>query len=188
MKQALIILSLLLIFLFQSSCNGRNNSKKIALQQCRTLGDESILYARANYVKLFNSINPKKFNSSYLKIKDFDHLRHRKMINTYDIAVNKLKPKDPISQSLLNSCRELSSFTKNFVDKAYPQAISFKNKSKLNPLTDEFFIEINKIVKFDNSIGKYDINFMSFKQYVDSYEIAINHYIKTYKSELQESN
>lgn len=181
MKQILIILSLLFIFTFQSSCDSRANSKKATLQQCKTLGDESILYARANYVKLFNSINPEKFKSSFQKIKDFDQKRHRSIINTYDIAVRKIKTEDPISQKLLKSCKELSKFTQEFVDKAYPRAISFKNQSKLDPLADDFFLEINKIVKFDHTIGKYDEDFISFKQYVNAYEAAVSQFFERNK-------
>jgi len=188
MKHVLIIVSLLTIFIIQNSCNSQSNTKKVALQQCRTLGDESILYARANYVKLFNTINPEKFNSSYQKVKDFDYIRHRNMINTYDIAVQKLKPNDSVSKALLKSCKGLAKFSKELVDQAYPSAISFKEKSKLDPLTDDFFLEINKLVKFDHTIGKYEKGFISFKQHVSAYEVAVNNYISKFKSELSEEN
>lgn len=185
MKSILIIFSLTLILLMQSSCNSSN--KKMVLQQCMTLGDESILYARANYVKLFHEINPEKFHDSYKKVKNFNHLAHRNTINTYDIAVRKLKVKDPVSKSLLQACKNLSDFSKNLADQAYPQAISFKNKSKLSPLTDKFFLEINKIVKFDHSIGKYNKYFISFKVHVKNYERAVKKYAKKFKVELPEN-
>jgi len=182
MKSVLIIFSLALILLLQSSCDSL--SKKTVLLQCMTLGNESILYARANYVKLFHSINPEKFNDSYAKVKDFNHITHRNVINNYDIAVRKLEVKDPISKSLLQSCKDLSDFSRHFVDQAYPRAISFKNKSRLSPLTDKYFLEINKIVKFDHSIGKYKKDFISFKVRVKNYKSAVKNYVEKFKLEL----
>lgn len=186
MKSVLTIFFIIFIVFAQSGCNSNRLSKKIVLQQCKILGDESILYARANYVKLFHIINPDKFSEPYQHIKDFDHITHRNVINTYDIAVRKLKAKDPISLTLLKSCKDLAKFSTNFVDQAYPRAITFKNNSKLGPLTDNFFLEINKIVKFDHSIGKYKKGFTSFKQRVKNYEVAIQHYLKKFKAEISE--
>ncbi len=184
MKHSLILLSLSLLLLFQNSCDNSTSSKQTIFKQCSTLGDESIAYARANYVKLFNAINPEKFSSSYQKVKDFDNVSHRNIINTYDVAVRKLK-KDPASTRLIQSCLSLAQFSKNFVDQTYPRAITFKEESKLDPLSDEFFLEINKIVKFDHTIGHYDKSFISFKQRVEDYERIKEKYKATFKSDLE---
>ena len=183
MNRVLIFITFTLLLFSQSSCNSRN--KITTLQKCTTLGNESILYARANYIKLFNIINPDKFSDSYQKVKNFDHVRHRNVINTYDIAVRKLKEKDPISKRLIKSCKALAEFSTNFVDQSYPRAITFKEKSKMDPLTDNFFLEINKIVKFDHTIGHYKKSFTSFKKCVEVYEDAVKQYVEKYKSELE---
>ena len=164
----------------------QNQSKKTLLSQCKTLGDEAILYARANYVKLFYEINPEKFADAYNKVKDFNNVTHRNIIDTYNIAVQKLEAKDPVSKSFLESCKALSEFSQKLVDQDYPQAISFKNNSKLNPLTDDFFLEINKIIKFDHNIGEYKNTFIDFKVYVKNYKTALKQFIEKYKNELIE--
>lgn len=177
----LIVTSLLILL---SSCNSTPNNKKIIFQQCQTLGEESIIYARANYVKLFHSINPEKFKDSFGLVKDFDYEKHRNLINTYDLSVKKLKAKDNISKIFLTSCQSLASFSINLVDEDYPQAITFKQNSKLPFLSNTFFVEINKIVKFDRSIGKYNKQFIGFKDRVKSHEIALKVYMETYKAEI----
>ena len=186
-KKQLLIISLAFIVLMQASCNSQQ-SKKTILTQCKTLAEESILYARANYVKLFYEINPDKFLDSYSQVKDFNYESHRNTINNYNMAVSKLKAEDPVSKSFLQSCKELSEFSQQLVDQAYPRAISFKNKSKLSPLADEFFLEINKIIKFDHSIGHYKKSFISFKERVKNYKTALQQYLDKYKTELLEKN
>lgn len=186
MKHASIIIIFALVALLQSGCNA-DTGRKMILQQCEKLGDESILYARANYVKLFHTINPDKFHDSFQQVKDFDDSTHRNVINTYDIAVQKLTAKDPVSINLLQSCKNLASFSKNFVDQAYPRAIAFKNTSKLGRLSDGYFLEINKIVKFDRSIGNYKVRFISFKQRVKTYKTAVKTYRLRFKAELSKN-
>ncbi len=86
------------------------------------------------------------------------------------------------NNDLLNTCKSLSTFSTNFVEENYRLAIN--HMSKNNPLTDEFFIEINKIVKFDNNIGTFDKTKMSFKESVDSYQKAVGDYINHYRKDI----
>jgi len=180
MKLPLKIFSLFLLMLALAGCS--SESRISVLQKCTTLGDESIAYARANYVKLFHYFNAEKFDAPYQKIKDFDHVTHRNVINTYTFAVRKLKAKDPITKSLLFACKSLATFSKNFVDQSYPRAIA--HESADDPLTDKFFTQINQIVKFDNSIGVFDKGAPSFKQYVSNYQKATKQYREKFKAEL----
>jgi len=90
--------------------------------------------------------------------------------------------KDSVTNELLRSCKELSEFSKNFVENDFPTAMNFK--SKKNPATDGFFIEINQIVMFDHNIGSYDKNKGSFKRSVDKYKQAVNNYIKLYRKSI----
>jgi len=175
-----ITLIITLIFSI-TGCNG-NVDRLSVLQKCTTLGDESIAYARANYVKLFHHFNEEKFNIPFQQIKDYDYVTHRNVINTYYIAVRKLKAKDPTTESLLSACKNLSLFSKNFVDQSYPRAIA--HKSQDNPLSDKFFTQINQIVKFDETIGTFDKTMPSFKQQVASYEAARKKYRQKFKNEL----
>ncbi len=147
-----------------------------------TLGDESIVYARANYVKLFHHYNPKKFQESFDKVKNFDYITHRNVINNYDIAVRKLKPRDSVTKSFVSSCKDLAVFSKNLVDQAYPRAIS--HQSENDSLSNAFFNEINSIVKFDDAIGVFSKSDKSFNQYVKIYKDALLNYKNTFKSEL----
>jgi len=197
MNKRLLVIFLAFMFLLQVSCNNQKQlqrpqqqsqqqSKKTILSQCKRLGEESIVYARANYVKLFYEFNPDKFLDSYSQVKDFNYKTHRSAINSYEVEVRKLKVKDPISKSFLQSCKELSEFSQNLVDQSYPRAISFKMNSKLSPLSDEFFLEINKIIKFDHNIGQYKKKFISFKEHVKNYKMALKKYVETYKSEISE--
>jgi len=171
---------LLSISLLPSGC--KQQSQASILQKCSTLANESIVYARANYVKLFHYFNPDKFSEPYLKVKDFDHVTHRNVINTYDIAVRKLQSKDPETSYFISSCLNLSKFSKLLVDQAYPRAIA--HKSKYDHLSDNFFIEINKIVKFDHDIGEFEKKETSFKEYVKNYETATKAYLEKFKEEL----
>lgn len=176
------LLSVFIIFtsLVISGCNGVDRGA--TLQKCKALGDESIVYARANYVKLFHYFNPEKFSEPYRQVEEFDHVTHRNIINTYDIAIRKLRAKDETTKALIAACKSLSNFSKTLVDQSYPRAIS--HKSKFDPLSDNFFIEINQIVKFDHNIGKYDKSNESFKQQVQNYKAALKKYIEKYEAEL----
>jgi len=174
-----ITLSIFLVITV-AACN--SESKLSVLQKCSALGDESIVYARANYVKLFYYFNAEKFNVAYQQVKDFDHVTHRNTINTYDKAVRKIKAKDPITQSFLSACKSLSKFSKNFVDQAYPRAIA--HKSQDDPLSDKFFIQINQIVQFDSKIGVYEKTATSFQEQVFNYKKAKKLYNEKFKLEL----
>lgn len=179
MKPAIKILFFLVIF---SIAGCSSETRLSVLKKCTTLGDESISYARANYVKLFHYFNAEKFDTSYQRIKDYDHVTHRNVINTYTLAVRKLKAKDPVTESLLGACKSLAAFSKNFVDQSYPRAIA--HESQDNPLSDKFFTQINQIVKFDDSIGAFEKNTSSFKQQVLKYQKATKRYRETFKAEL----
>lgn len=180
MKKLLTYSIFALILFSLSACNSESHTS--VLKKCTTLGDESIAYARANYVKLFHHFNPKKFQNTFQKVEEFDNVTHRNVINTYDIAVRKLKAKDPTTKALISACRMLSVFSKDLVDQAYPRAIA--HKSEHDPLTNEFFIEINQIVKFDHNIGEFDKNALSFKHKVEAYEVALKNYINKFQPEL----
>jgi len=145
------------------------------------------VYARAHYVKLFYHFNPDKFAESYKQINDFDSLTHKNTIDTYIRAVDKLhvntkKNHDISTLNLLSACKELSTFSKNFVENIYPKAISYN--SKKDPLTDDFFIEINQYVEFDHNIGVYDKNKSSFKRNVESYKNAVAEYMQNYRKSI----
>ena len=180
MTSANRLFSLLLLMLCLAGCS--KESRFSVLQKCTTLGDESITYARANYVKLFHYFNAEKFDAPYQQIKDYDHITHRNVINTYTLAVRKLKAKDPATKSLLLACKSLATFSKNFVDQSYPRAIA--HESNDDPLSDKFFTQINQIVKFDSSIGVFERDALSFKQYVLNYQKAAKQYRKRFEAEL----
>jgi len=179
----LVLAGVLLLFI--SGCNSVDRFQ--ILKQCTILGDESIVYARAHYVKLFYHFNPEKFIDSYRQIDDFDAVTLKNTIDTYTRAVDKFSTNganvdDVETQNLISACKELSIFSKAFVESTYKQAIN--HKSKNNPLSDEFFIEINQLVKFDHKIGVYDKNTMSFKRSVESYKKAVDTYIKKYRKSI----
>ncbi len=163
-----------------AGCGGE--SRISVLKKCTTLGDESITYARANYVKLFHYFNAEKFDAPYQKIKDYDYITHRNVINTYTLAVRKLKAKDPVTESLLFACKSLATFSKNLVDQSYPRAIAYESQD--DPLSDKFFTQINQIVKFDDSIGVFEKDAPSFKKQVLNYQKAAKQYRETFKAEL----
>jgi hypothetical protein len=158
------------------ACNGETQVS--VFKKCSTLGDESITYARANYVKLFHHFNPEKFQETYKQVEQFDNVTHRNTIITYDRAVQKIKVKDPTAKAFLSACKALSVFSQEFVDIAYPKAI--KHQSQYDPLSNDFFIEINQIVKFDHNIGSFDPNTASFKYQVEAYEQALKNYMEKY--------
>jgi len=180
MKKTIFISLFLSVFLLVTGCN--SETKQSILYKCSTLGDESIIYARANYVKLFHYFNPDKFEQTYQQVADFDHITHRNVINTYDIAVRKIKPRDPTTKAFLSACKNLATFSKNLVDQAYPRAIA--HHSKFKPLSNDFFIEINRIVKFDHNIGTFDQQQTSFKQMVNNYKKTRDRYIEKFQLEV----
>ncbi len=180
MKPLFLCLLLVYTLVFIGACN--SNNRVSALKKCRVLGNESIVYARAHYVKLFYHFNPEKFSESYEKTKDFDPVTSRNIIDTYDIAIRKLKITDEDTQSLIYSCQNLADFSKRLVDQSFPKAMSHQSKNDV--LTDAFFIEINQIVKFDNNIGTFEKNTKSFKQYVKEYRDTVQSYVSKYKNEL----
>ncbi len=182
MKSLFLLLLVTYTLVFTGGCS--SDDRVSALKKCTVLGGESILYARANYVKLFHYFNPEKFSDSYQQTKEFDHVTTRNIINTYDIAIRKLKPHDEDTKSLIASCQKLADFSKALVDQSYPRAIS--HQSQYDILSDAFFIEINQIVKFDHNIGEFDKNTKSFKQYVEEYRNAVQNYLAKYKNELPE--
>ena len=182
MKSLFFLLLVTYTLVFTGACS--SDDRISALKKCTVLGEESILYARANYVKLFHYFNPEKFLDSYLQTKEFDHVTHRNIINTYDIAIRKLQSKDEDTKSLIASCQKLADFSKMLVDQSYPRAMS--HQSKYDNLSNGFFIEINQIVKFDHNIGAFDSNKKSFKQLVKEYREAVRDYIAKYKNELPE--
>lgn len=185
MKKSLTFSLFITLVLFTvSACNSQSHIS--VLNKCTILADESIVYARANYVKLFHHFNPKKFQKTYKKIANFDHVTHRNVINTYDIAVRKLKTKDPTTKALISACKTLAKFSKELVDQTYPRAIA--HNSAYKPLTDEFFIELNQIVKFDHSIGDFDMNTLSFKHKVKNYQVALQNYKNKFQNELAMNN
>ena len=174
------------MLLLISACNS-SGDKFSLLKKCTVLGDESIVYARAHYVRLFHHFNPDKFSESYQRIKDFDPVTHRNTIDTYFRVIEKIKTDqnasiDNTTKNLLSSCINLSQFSTQFVEQDYDVAIN--HKSDKNPLTDDFFLELNKIVKFDHKIGTFDESNMSFKQFVESYQEAIGNYIAQYRKNI----
>lgn len=181
-KFLLATITLLMI----SACNS-DVERFSVLQKCTVLGDESIIYARGHYVKLFYHFNPNKFSESYKQIADFDAVTHKNIIDTYTRALEKLETtqqvvNDNVTQNLLSACKKLSAFSKKFVEEDYRLALN--HISKNDPLTDDFFIEINKIVKFDHNIGAFDKSKTSFKQTVDSYLKAVDNYIDSYREDI----
>ncbi len=182
MKSLFFLLLITYTLVFTGACS--SDERVSALKKCTVLGEESIIYARANYVKLFHYFNPDKFFDPYQQTKEFDHVTHRNIINTYDIAIRKLKPKDEDTKVLISSCKKLADFSKTLVDQAYPRAMS--HKSKYDILSDGFFIEINQIVRFDHKIGVFDKNTVSFKQHVQDYREVVRNYVDKYRNELPE--
>ena len=177
-----LIISLLFLI---SACDSVDRFS--ILKKCTVLGDESIIYARAHYVKIFYHFNPNKFEKSYKKIEDFDAITHKNTIDTYTRAIDKISTnkqaiKDKATQKLLSSCKNLAEFSTRFVDNIYPNAIKFD--SNKDPLSDEFFIEINQLVKFDHNIGTFDQGDTSFKQYIDKFKSEIESYISKHRTEI----
>ena len=167
------VLVLLMLFI-GVACNSNESSKEQILSKCSILGDEAKQYGRANYLRLFHSINPKKFATTYQKIANFDNAQHRAMINTYVDAVKRLKTKNESAKRLIVATEKLSQFVQHFVDSDYPVAI--KHRSAKNPQSDDFFMEINHIVKFDPAIKGFDTRKATFKGLLEKYNKALNNY------------
>ncbi len=178
--KVLMIMPLLAALLLVSACQNQTHAN--ILRKCTVLGDESIMYARANYVKLFHYFNPQKFSEPFEQVKDFDHRVHRNTINTYYDTIHKLKSGDEVTKGLISACKDLAEFSTRFVDQSYPRAIS--HQSSHDKLSDNFFIEINQIVKFDHNIGTFDQSEKSFKQHILSYQKAVINYIKKHHKRL----
>lgn len=156
------------------ACNSSGNNKAQILSKCSILGDEAKKYGRANYLRLFYSINPEKFEATYQKVASFDNAQHRAMINTYVDAVKRLKTKDTAAQGLIKATEEITQFVTNFVDTDYPIAV--KHRSRNNPKSDDFFMEINNIVKFDQNIKGFDTSKSAFKGLLEKYNKALGRY------------
>lgn len=182
MHKLVFVCAMLLVI---SGCNSVD--RFAILKQCTVLGDESIVYARAHYVKLFHHFNPEKFAESYKQIDGFDAITLKNTIDTYARAIDKLNRKekninDNTTQQLTAACKELSIFSKDFVENVYPKAIDYKSNN--NPLSDAFFIEINQLVKFDHNIGLFDKHENSFKLSMERYQKAVDQYIKEYRKSI----
>lgn len=162
-----VTLTILLLF---SGCSNTNNKLQI-LSKCTVLGDEAKHYGRANYLRLFYSINPEKFEATYQKMATFDNKSHRAMINTYTSALKRIKTNDQSALQLIIATQTLVLFVQNFVDYNYAKAIL--HQSKNNPKSDGFFIEINNIVKFDDDIEGFDKNKATFKGLLEKYNQAL---------------
>ena len=156
------------------ACNCSESSKEQILAKCSILADEAKQYGRANYLHLFYALNPTKFAATYQKVANFDNAQHRAMINTYIDAVKRLKTKDEAAKRLIAVTIEMTQFVKHFVDINYP--IALKYRSKNNPKSDDFFMEINNIVKFDQNIKGFDKNKATFKGLLEKYNKILNHY------------
>ncbi|HIO92012.1 MAG TPA: hypothetical protein EYG68_04110 [Leucothrix mucor] len=171
-----LYLPLLLLFIL-AGCNSANNKEQI-LAKCSILGDEARQYGRANYLRLFYSMNPEKFEATYQKVATFDNKHHRAMINTYVDAVSRLKTNDETAQRLISATQELTQFVTSFVDDDYAVAANHKHHSRNNPKSDDFFIEINSIVKFDQNLKGFDSDEVAFKSLLEDYNKALGLYAK----------
>ncbi len=167
------------MILLLGACNSTDNKMKI-LSKCTILGDEVKHYGRANYLRLFHSINPDKFAITYQKVVTFDNKSHRAMINTYMSALKRINTTDPTAKKLIDSTQSIAIFVKNFVD--YDYATATLHQSKYNPKSDRFFVEINNIVKFDPNIEGFDKNKATFKGLLEQYNKALTTYSKSEKS------
>lgn len=141
------------------------------LSKCTILSDEAKHYGRANYLRLFYAINPEKFEATYHKVATFDNKSHRAMINTYTSALKRIKTKDQSALQLISATQTLVLFVQNFVDHDYAKATL--HQSKNNPKSDDFFIEINNIVKFDYNINGFNPNQATFKGLLEKYNQAL---------------
>ena len=175
MKKRLYYFTLLLLMLFMGvACKSNESNKEQILSKCSILGDEVKQYGRANYLRLFYALNPTKFEATYQKVANFDNAQHRAMINTYADAVKRLKTNNEPAIHLIIATEEITQFVQHFVDTDY--AIAIKHRSKNNPKSDDFFIEINNIIKFDQNIKGFDTSKAAFKGLLEKYNKALDHY------------
>lgn len=170
---------------FISACNSVDRYS--VLKQCTVLGDESIAYARAHYVKLFYHFNPDKFLESYQQINNFDAVTLKNTIDTYTRAIDKfdantVETNNQATKNLLLSCKRLALFSTDFVENDYKIALNHNSKNTTS--SDDFFIEINRIVKFDHNIGTFDNKQISFKATVENYRKAVKNYIEQYRKDI----
>jgi hypothetical protein len=154
------------------ACNHVDTKTQI-LSKCTILADESRQYGGANYVRLFYSINPNKFATTYQKAIGFDNKAHRTVINTYIAAVEGIKTKDAKALELIKATLEIARFVQHFVDYNYAIASKLKQSSKYNPKSDAFFIEINNIIKFDSNIVSFNKNQATFTGLLKTYNKAL---------------
>lgn len=54
-----------------------------------------------------------------------------------------------------------------------------KHRSRNDPKSDDFFMEINNIVKFDQNIKGFDTRKAAFKGLLEKYNKALDHYSNT---------
>lgn len=175
MRKELHYFSFVLLTIFiAAACNSSESNKEQILSKCNILGDEAKQYGRANYLRLFYSLNPKKFEATYQRVASFDNTQHRAMINTYVDAVKRLKTKDDSARRLIVATEKLTAFVKHFIDTDY--SIAVKHRSSNNPQSDNFFMEINNIVKFDQNIKGFDKNKTAFKGLLEQYNKALDNY------------
>ena len=177
MRKRLFIGLSLALLVFLGGCEQSSSTEQV-LSKCSILGDEVKHYGRANYLRLFHAINPKKFAGTYQQVATFDNNTHRAMINTYFTALKRLKTNNKDALRLIVATHDMTHFVNNFVDNDYPKAMKHKRRSRNNPLSDDFFMEINDIVKFDANIKGFDKNQPSFKTLLAAYNEALAAYSK----------
>jgi len=165
----------LTLFITLSACHHIDTKTQI-LSKCTILADEARQYGSANYIRLFYSINPKKFAETYQKAADFDNKAHRAVINTYMVALERIKTKDAKALELIKATLEIARFVQYFVDNNYAIASKLKHSSKHNPKSDAFFIEINNIIKFDPNIENFDKNQATFTGLLETYNKVLKIY------------
>lgn len=171
----------LITLVFLSACNKVADSEEILLK-CTHLAEEVKEYGRANYLKLFHTINPEKFSATYQKVSHFDNAPHRAMINTYVKALARLKTQDEDAKRLIQAATDIATFVTNFVDHDYDEAVHHKKRSRNNPKSDKFFLEINEIVKFDYDVTGFDKQKETFKGLLENYEEALAVYSNKIKT------
>lgn len=178
MKYRAYYFVILMTLLLLGACDSQQNERQI-LSKCTILGGEAKHYGRANYLRLFYSINPEKFARTYHKVAMFDNKSHRAMINTYTMALRRIKTNDKNAINLIHTTEALVRFVQNFVDHDYAKASM--HRSKNNPKSDAFFMEINHIVKFDYNIEGFDKNEATFKGLLEQYTQALSAYSYKYQ-------
>jgi hypothetical protein len=172
MRYRIYFFAFLTLLVTLSACN-QGDTKTQILSKCTILADEARQYGSANYVRLFHLINPKKFAETYQKAADFDNKSHRAVINTYIVALERIKTEDSNARKLIRATLEIARFVQHFVDTNYAIASKLKQSSKHNPKSDAFFIEINNIIKFDSNIVSFNKNQATFTGLLKTYNKAL---------------